>query len=148
RRLVRHPESLLIDLLLSCVVKSPVGRSGQQEEWMGSGSVARMAGLCLLTMAVASRAAVAQVSLVGEWSPRYYEDQPDRIPGPELGDYTGLPLTAGARLAADSWDAARLTLREHQCKVHISPYIYHGPMQFRLWEVKDPLTQQVVAIKN
>jgi hypothetical protein len=115
---------------------------------MGSGSVARIAGLCLLTMALASRAAVAQISLVGEWSPRYYEDQPDRIPGPELGDYTGLPLTAGARLAADSWDAARLTLREHQCKVHIAPYIYHGPMQFRLWEVKDPFTQQVVAIKN
>jgi hypothetical protein len=89
----------------------------------------------------------AQVSLVGEWSPRYHEDQPDRIPGPELGDYTGLPLTDGARLAADSWDASRLTLREHQCKVHISPYILHGPIQVRMWEEKDPRTQQLVAIQ-
>jgi hypothetical protein len=40
---------------------------------------------------------------VGEWSPRYHEDQPERIPGPELGDNTGLPVTEGARLAADSW---------------------------------------------
>jgi hypothetical protein len=90
--------------------------------------------------------ALAQVSLVGEWSPRYHEDQPDRIPGPELGDYTGLPLTDGARLAADSWDASRLTLREHQCKVHNGPYILHGPIQFRLSEERDLRTQALVAI--
>ena len=30
--------------------------------------------------------ASAQISLIGEWSPRYHEDFPDRIPGPELGD--------------------------------------------------------------
>jgi len=90
--------------------------------------------------------AFAQVSLVGEWSPRYHEDQPDRIPGPELGDYTGLPLTEGARLAADSWDASRLTLREHQCKVHNGPYILHGPIQFRFSEERDLRTQQLVAL--
>jgi hypothetical protein len=98
------------------------------------------AGLALATPAV------AQVSLVGEWSPRYHEDQPDRIPGPELGDYTGLPLTDGARLSADSWDASRLTLREHQCKVHNGPYILHGPIQFRLSEERDLRTQQLIAI--
>jgi hypothetical protein len=105
-------------------------------------------GLLLLFEAAASRPAFAQLSLVGDWGPRMHEDQPDRGPGPELGDYTGLPITDGARLAGDSWDAARLTLREHQCKVHISPYIYHGPLQVRISEVKDPFTQQVVAIKN
>ncbi len=97
---------------------------------------------------VAVAPASAQISLVGEWSPRYHEDQPERVPGPELGDYTGLPITEGARLAAETWDASRLTLREHQCKVHIGPYIYHGPLQVRIWEVKDPRTQQVVAIKH
>ena len=107
-----------------------------------------VAGLSFVTAIACTSPALAQVSLVGEWSPRYHEDQPDRIPGPELGDYTGLPITDGARLTAESWDAARLTLREHQCKVHISPYIYHGPLQVRIWEVKDPFTQQVVAIKN
>src|SRR3954470_3520624 len=91
--------------------------------------------------------AAAQISLNGEWSPRYHEDFPDRIPGPELGDYTGLPLTDGARLSADSWDASRLTLREHQCKVHNGPYILHGPIQIRIWEDKDPRTQQVTALR-
>jgi hypothetical protein len=104
------------------------------------GTVVLAAGFALATPAF------AQVSLVGEWSPRYHEDQPDRIPGPELGDYTGLPLTEGARLAADSWDASRLTLREHQCKVHNGPYILHGPIQFRLSEERDLRTQQLIAI--
>jgi hypothetical protein len=40
-----------------------------------------------------------------------------------------------------------LTLREHQCKVHIAPYILHGPIQFRIWEDKDPRTQQLVALQ-
>jgi len=106
-----------------------------------------LAAVALGAVLAVAAPARAQVSLVGEWSPRYHEDQPDRIPGPELGDYTGLPLTDGARLAADSWDASRLTLREHQCKVHISPYILHGPIQVRMWEEKDPRTQQLVAIQ-
>ncbi|HKF66249.1 MAG TPA: hypothetical protein VKB36_06965, partial [Vicinamibacterales bacterium] len=98
-------------------------------------------GVALATAIAIAAPAFAQVSLVGEWSPRYHEDQPDRIPGPELGDYTGLPLTDGARLAADSWDASRLTLREHQCKVHNGPYILHGPIQFRFSEERDLRTQ-------
>jgi hypothetical protein len=103
-------------------------------------------GVALAAAIAAATPAFAQVSLVGEWSPRYHEDQPDRIPGPELGDYTGLPLTDGARLAADSWDASRLTLREHQCKVHNGPYILHGPIQFRVSEERDLRTQQLIAL--
>jgi len=104
-------------------------------------------GLALAATLVIAAPAFAQVSLVGEWSPRYHEDQLDRIPGPEPGDYTGLPITDGARLSADSWNASRLTLREHQCKVHIGPYILHGPIQFRIWEEKEPRTQQVIALR-
>jgi hypothetical protein len=89
----------------------------------------------------------AQVTLSGDWGQRQHEDQPDRGPGPELGDYTGLPITDGARVAADTWDASRLSLREHQCKVHNGPYIFHGPMQVRIWEEKNPQTQTLSAIR-
>jgi hypothetical protein len=65
-----------------------------------------------------------------------------------LGDYLGLPINDAARLFAESWDASRLTLQEHQCRVHVAPYIYHGPLNLRIWEEKDPVTQQVFAIKN
>ena len=92
--------------------------------------------------------AFAQIDFSGTWTPLYHEDQPERIPGPELGDYLGLPINDAARLRAESWNSSRLTLQEHQCRVHISPYIYRGPLELRVWQEKDPETQQVVAIKN
>ncbi len=70
-------------------------------------------------------------------------------PGPELGrDYLGLPVNDAARLRADSWDPSRITLPEEQCRVHLSTYIYRGPMALRIWEEKDPDSQRVIAIKN
>src|ERR1700691_3534461 len=92
--------------------------------------------------------ASAQILLDGEWSPQYHEDQPERIPGPDLVDYLGLPINDAARQRAESWDASRLTLPEEQCRVHVSPYIYRGPLDLRIWQEKDPETQRVIAIKN
>lgn len=92
--------------------------------------------------------AFGQILLDGEWSPLYHEDQPERIPGPELVDYLGLPINDAARQRAESWDASRLTLPEEQCRVHVSPYIYRGPLDLRIWQEKDPETQRVIAIKN
>jgi cyclase len=89
-----------------------------------------------------------QDELSGEWSPLHHEDYNERIPGPDLGDFAGLPINDSARAFAEAWDASRLTLQEHQCRVHVSPYIYHGPLHLRIWEEKDPFTQQVIAIKN
>ena len=92
--------------------------------------------------------AAAQADLSGIWQPRFHEDQPERLPGPELGDYVGLPITEGARKWAESWEPSRLTVPEHQCQVHIAPYIYRGPLNLRIWEEKDPRTQDIVAIKH
>jgi glyoxylase-like metal-dependent hydrolase (beta-lactamase superfamily II) len=32
--------------------------------------------------------------------------------------------------------------------VHVAPYIYRGPLNLRIWEEKDPETQQIIALKN
>jgi len=102
----------------------------------------------VVSMALLPSAAFAQSDLSGSWGARFTEDQPERIPGPELGDYLGLPISDGARQWALSWDPSRLTLPEHQCQVHVSPYIYRGPMNLRIWEEKHPVTQDVIAIKH
>ena len=107
-----------------------------------------LASSFLILAALALSSARAQILLDGEWSPRYDEDQPERIPGPELGDYLGLPINDAARQRAEAWDASRLTLPEEQCRVHVAPYIYRGPLDLRIWQEKDPDTQQVIAIKN
>lgn len=102
----------------------------------------------LIAAVLAAFPSPAQVLLSGDWLTLMHEDQPERGQGPELGDYLGIPINDAARLRAESWDASRLTLQEHQCRVHIVPYIYFGPLQVRIWEEKDPDTQQLIAIKN
>lgn len=109
----------------------------------------RLVGMAAAAAVIGSSGLVsAQVSFVGEWSPKQHEDRPERGPGPELGDYLGLPINESARRFADSWDAARLSVPEHQCKVHISPYIYRGPLRVRIWETKDLRTQEVISINH
>ncbi len=108
---------------------------------------ARSILVCAFIFASAAVAS-AQILLDGEWKPVYHEDQVERIPGPELVDYLGIPINDADRLRAESWDASRLTLPEEQCRVHVSPYIYRGPLDLRIWQEKDPDTQQVIAIKN
>jgi cyclase len=102
----------------------------------------------LLAFCFARAEASAQVLMAGEWNPRAHEDAAERGVGPFLGDYLGIPINDAARLRAESWDASRLTLQEHQCRVHIAPYIYRGPLALRIWEEKDPDSQQVIAIKH
>jgi len=53
--------------------------------------------------------AFAQVDLSGVWAPVFHEDQPERIPGPALADYLGLPINDFARQWALAWDPDRLT---------------------------------------
>ncbi len=108
----------------------------------------RHAAFAWTLFALAAPDARGQADLTGSWAPRYHEDQAERIPGPELGDYLGLPINDAARRWALSWDPSRLTLEEHQCQVHVAPYIYRGPLLLRIWEEKDPKTQELVAIKN
>jgi hypothetical protein len=90
--------------------------------------------------------AAAQTDLSGYWNGIFHEDQPERIPGPALGDYLGLPINDQARAFAESWDASRLTVPEHQCRAHSAPYITRGPLNMRIWEERDPQTQEPVAI--
>jgi hypothetical protein len=91
--------------------------------------------------------ASAQISFVGEWSGRYHEDQPDRVPGEEPGDFSGVPINEAARMFGDSWDVARHSVLEHQCAPYTLPYMFFGPNQFRIWEEKHPDTQELIAIR-
>jgi hypothetical protein len=102
------------------------------------------ASLCL---AAAVGPAHAQIAIVGEWAGRYHEDQGDRVPGDVQGDFTGVPINDAARKYAEAFDVTRVALLEHQCQPYNVAHIYRGPNQFRIWEEKDPGTQEIVAYK-
>lgn len=107
---------------------------------------ARASLLLALAASFVAAPLFAQVDLSGNWGAMFTEDFPERIPGPELGDYLGLPVNDANRLRADSWSPSRLTMPEQQCRVHVSPYIFRGPTNLRIWEEKDPETQNLLAI--
>lgn len=90
--------------------------------------------------------AAAQFDITGSYNALFHEDQPERIPGPSLGDYLGLPINDNARAFADAWNPSRLTVPEHQCRAHSSPYILRGPLNMRIWDERHAETQQVVAV--
>jgi len=56
-----------------------------------------------------------------------------------------LPINDAARLRAESWDAAKWTVPEHQCEPHPADYAPHGPANLRMWSDVDVTSQQVVA---
>src|SRR5204862_1949345 len=90
--------------------------------------------LCIAVMLLAASAApaVAQTDFSGEWAPRFWEDQPERVPGPELGDYLGIPINDAARLRAAAWEASIMTLPEWQCRPHSADYIWRGPSNLKI----------------
>ena len=91
-------------------------------------------------------AAAQSVDIAGEWGRNNHEDQPHRAPGADLGDYTGLPINAAARLKAQSWDASVLSQPERQAQPHPAQYQMRGPQpNIRIEKVLDPYTAQLIA---
>ena len=102
----------------------------------------------LLAMMLCSTPAFGQLDLVGEWAPQFHEDQPERVGGPNVGDYAGLPINEAGRLMADAWDANILSVPEHQCKPHPADYSPRGPAMLRIWKEVDTPTQQLIALRT
>jgi hypothetical protein len=94
----------------------------------------------------AARPAYAQVDLSGIWAPIMHEDQVERAPGPELGDYLGLPINDAGRMRGDTWDASILTMEEHTCKPHPSTYGFRGVGNLRITYNYDPTVFSVMKI--
>ena len=104
-----------------------------------------VSALFFLIIACTAVPASAQVDFSGEWAPRFWEDQPERVPGPELGDYLGIPISEAARLRGDSWDASIQTLPEWQCRPHSADYIWRGPSNLRISKEVDPVSREITA---
>jgi uncharacterized membrane protein YgcG len=102
----------------------------------------------LAAMLLFSSPAFAQMDLVGEWTNLFHEDQPERLGGPDVGDFAGLPINDAARMAADAWNADILSVPEHQCKPHPSDYSPRGPAQVQIWKEVDPQSRQVIALRT
>ncbi|MES1255364.1 MAG: hypothetical protein ABUS56_07150 [Acidobacteriota bacterium] len=104
-------------------------------------------GLFLLTAALAlvTTPAVAQVDLAGNWVYRLHEDWKERSPGPDLGEFLGLPLNSEGRARALRYSANVLSMPERQCLFYPPTYVVVGPQSLRFWADTDPINGQVLA---
>jgi hypothetical protein len=111
----------------------------------------RRAGVVTLLLVsaifIASVPAFAQVDLTGVWNPNLTdEDAAERVAGPSLVEFVGLPINDQARVWGLAYRPSRLSLPEHQCQVHVLEYIHRGPWAMRMWEERDPVTFKLIAI--
>jgi hypothetical protein len=89
------------------------------------------------------------IDFTGEWRSLYHEDGPERIPGPDLGDYAGFPINDAARLRADSYNPERIVVvTENGCRQHSADYSMRGLSNLRIMRELDPVTQQAVAFRT
>lgn len=86
-----------------------------------------------------------RVDIAGDWQVVTHEDQPNYGPGPELGDYAGVPLNAAARQRAEGWDASILSQLERQTQAHPMQYVSNNRGPSRIMKIVDPVTQVHIA---
>src|SRR5580704_18521929 len=83
-------------------------------------------GVVAIAMHACSAPAFAESDFTGKYRKLNHSDASKRGGGPEIGDYTGLPLNDAARMRADSWEASLFTIPEYQCRPHTGPYFERG----------------------
>ncbi len=102
-------------------------------------------GLLSFLLALQSLPVSAQ-DLTGGWAILIHEDFPERIPGPDIAEYAGVPLNAAARYRALSWDPAQLAMPEYQCRPHPSDY-GNRFSDLRVWREVDQASQRTTALQ-
>jgi hypothetical protein len=107
----------------------------------------RTAAAVFAMLVLASVPAFAQVDLAGTWANTLHEDFIERAPGPDIGDYLGLPVNDEARAIADSWQISIQTMPERQCILYTIHYLVMGPQNVRILPDIDPISGKVVAYR-
>ncbi len=104
---------------------------------------------CIAVAVVVAMAAAmpvsAQMDLSGQWAPVLDEDRDERVGGPELGEYMGMPINDAARARAELWDSSIQSLAEWQCRPHGVDYITRGPSQPFITPEIDPVSRNLTA---
>ena len=94
-------------------------------------------------------ARVAPHDISGQWRRLTdHEDARERGPGPEIGEYWGIPLNDAARMSADTYNASWLsTSLELQCRSHPVGYEPVSPLSIHIWKELNPATRDTYAYR-
>ncbi len=105
----------------------------------------RTAVLVAAMLATTAAMAAAQTDLAGQWGALNQSDNIARVPGPDLGDFTGLPINDAAREAALAYSSAQLGLIERVCMDYTQNYIAFAPHSIVINRGNDPVTGELLG---
>ena len=108
-------------------------------------AVSRIAAAGIVTFMALAGPAFAQVDLSGQWGAINQQDNMARGAGPDLADYTGLPINDEARTAALSYTSGVLSMTERGCMDYTENYLLFAPHNIVIERVNDPVTGDVLA---
>jgi hypothetical protein len=86
------------------------------------------------------------LDLIGLYTPSRQLDPGLGTAAGMLVDYGGIPMNEASRMYALTWDASRITVRQQQCAGYVPPYMFVAPGNYRIFEERDPLTQQLTSV--
>jgi hypothetical protein len=108
----------------------------------------RIAGfLPVLVLMLVSTPAFAQVDFSGEWFHLWYEDPHEYGSGPDIGDYTGMPVNDANRMRADTEDPNWYAQPVWQCRPHGVEYMTYGMSDLRVSKIVDPVTGRLIGFR-
>ena len=96
-----------------------------------------------------SQGQASPTDLSGEWRRlTNHEDAHERGPGPDPGEYWGLPLNDAERMRADAYNGEVLSTNLYlQCRPHPTGYQQLGPDQMRIEKEIDTISRQLIAYR-
>lgn len=113
----------------------------------GSKRITIASGAIFLMFTSMTVSVFAQADLSGQWTAINQQDNMTRGAGPDLGDYTGLPINDEARAIALSYSSAVLSMTERGCVDYTEDYLTFAPHNIMIERVDDPVTGDVLAWK-
>jgi hypothetical protein len=100
-----------------------------------------------IAIALLTAPLLAEIDLAGNWDSRWHEDYIEIAPGPDVVDYSGLPINDEGRARALSYSASVLSLPERQCLYYTPEYLVGSPFRIGIRAEADPVTGKTVAWK-
>src|SRR5258708_36908277 len=101
----------------------------------------------VILLAMVSVPSFGQVDLAGAWNNPGHMDWLDHGRGPDLVDYSGIPINDAARAKALSYMASLQAEQERQCEYYTPAYVRFGPFGLNIWTDVHPTTGKIVDYK-
>ena len=90
----------------------------------------------------------AQSLIFGYWNPLGHQDSHNYGGGPDPGEFPGLPITDASRRVASHYDENEMMIKELQCRPFAATYGPRALSTLRIWETRDPETQDQLKIET